>query len=214
MDAVGDNIDESPPTTVAIDPSADGPPEPISTPNKPPDNMTFPGDSYTPKQTICSNQTVNTIEVSAISAGNGSISGSALDEETPPTEPGIAVSTGAIPNSSPPEVYRSMKRPVLDESGSSLESVLEALKTQSTKHIENSLLPGEYALLTNADPMAATRIITSIGMNCVNSVFLSLASALEIEKRRLHQLDVKRHSNLLPACNNRIGRSSLRFQLR
>ena len=36
-------------------------------------------------------------------------------------------------------------------------------------------------MLTNTNPIASTRIITSIKMDCVNRVFLSLALALEIE---------------------------------
>jgi hypothetical protein len=71
-----------------------------------------------------------------------------------------------------------------------------ALKTQNTDRIEDSVLPGEYGLLTNTDPMAGTRIITSIGMNCVNSVLLSLASALEIEKRRLQEDERNRLSQI------------------
>jgi hypothetical protein len=150
--------------------------------------VTSLSDSNPPEQTVSNNCTISTIEVSAISAippGDSSIDSRALDKQPPPTERSGAVSTEATTNSSPPEVDTSVKRAVLDESGASLEHVLVVLKMQNTDCIEDSILPGEYGLLTNTDPMAGTRIITSIGMNCVNSVFLSLASALEIEKRRL-----------------------------
>ena len=197
VDAVRDIIDESPPTNAAADTSTDGPPGLISASHQPPDNATSPGDSHPPEQATSNDQAATTVEASAISVGDSSTNGPALDEETPPTEPGVAVSTGAFTNSSPPEVHTSVKGPVLDESGASLESVLAALKTQNTERIETSVLPGEYAVLTNTDPVASTRIITSIGMNCVNIVFLSLASALEIEKRRLREDERNRLSQIM-----------------
>ena len=46
VDAVIDIIDESPPTNTATDAPTDGPPEPVSTPHEPHDNVTSPGDSY------------------------------------------------------------------------------------------------------------------------------------------------------------------------
>ena len=197
VDAVRDIIDESPPTNAAADTSTDGPPGLISASHQPPDNATSPGDSHPPEQTTSNDQAVTTVEAPAISVGDSSINGPALDEETPPTEPGVAVSTGAITNSPPPEVHTSVKRLVLDESGASLESVLAALKTQNTERIETSVLQGKYAVLTNTDPVASTRIITSIGMNCINIVFLSLASALEIEKRRLREDERNRLSQIM-----------------
>jgi hypothetical protein len=220
VDAVRDIIDESPPTNAAADASTDGPPGLISASHQPPDNATSPGDSHPPEQATSNDQAATTVEASAISASDSSMNGPALDKETPPTEPGVAVSTGAITNSPPPEVHTSVKRPVLDESGASLESVLAALKTQNTERIETSVLPGEYAVLTNTDPVASTRIITSIGINCVNSVFLSLASALEIEKRRLREDERNRLSQIMEGrkqmalysrgTNNEGGRVSTR----
>ena len=189
-DAARVTIDESPPTNNVTDASIDGSPEPISTSYKLPDNVTSPNDSNPPEQITSSDHTVSTTEVSAISAiaaSDHSIDGPVLDEQSPPTEPGVAVSTEATTNSSLPELDTSVKRPVLDESGASLESVLVTLKTRNTDRIENSVLPGKYGLLINTDLIAGTRIITSIGMNCVNCVFLSLASVLEIEKQRLQE---------------------------
>jgi hypothetical protein len=73
------------------------------------------------------------------------------------------------------------KRSVLDESGHSLEDVLQGLKTQNTDRIADSAVPGRCTLLINTEPTVFARIITSIGINCVKSNLRSLASALEIE---------------------------------
>lgn len=75
------------------------------------------------------------------------------------------------------------KRPVLDGSRASLESVLVALKTQNTERVENSVVPGEYGVFTNIELVALMRTITSIGVNCTKSVFLGLALVLEIKIR-------------------------------
>ena len=195
IDGVRDTINEFPPTNGATDASTDEPPEPISTPHKPLDNVTSPSDSNPPEQIVSNNRTTSTMEISAISAtpsSDRSIGGPSLDEQSPPAELGVAVNTEATTNSPPLEVDASVERSVLDASGASLERVLASLKTQDTDRIDNSTLLGEYGLLANTDPIAGTRIVTSIGMNCVNSVFLSLASALEIEKRRLQERERSR----------------------
>jgi hypothetical protein len=197
VDGVTSATDESPPTNGAADASTDESPEPSSTPNKPPDKTTSPSDSNPPEQSIGNDCTALIAEVSATSVippGDSSIGGAPLDEQSPPTKPGVAVNTEANSHSSPPEVDTSLRRS--DESGTSLERVLVALKTQDTDRVENSVLPGQYGLLTNTDPMAGTRIITSIGMNCVNSVFLGLASALEIERQRLQEDEQRRLSQI------------------
>lgn len=196
VDAAGDVIDESPPTNAATDASPDEPPQPIPTSHEHPDNATAPSGSNSHKQNIGNDQAVITVEASAISVSDGSVNSPTVNEETHSIEPGISVITGAITNSSPQEVRTSVKRPVLDESGASLGSVLETLKTQNTERIASSVLPGEYIVFTNTDPVASTRIITSIGTNCVNSVFLSLASAMETEKRRLREDERNRLSQI------------------
>ncbi|KAH8782067.1 hypothetical protein BGZ57DRAFT_1003268 [Hyaloscypha finlandica] len=53
---------------------------------------------------------------------------------------------------------------------------------QNTDRIANSTVPGTCTVLTHTDPAVFARIITSIGINCVESNFAILASILEIEK--------------------------------
>ncbi|KAG4434968.1 hypothetical protein IFR05_009549 [Cadophora sp. M221] len=93
-----------------------------------------------------------------------------------------------------PKVHVNIRRQVLDESGHSCEAVLEALKSQNTDRIANSTVPGTCGILTNTEPAVSARIITSIGMNCVESNRSVLASALNLEKETLrgherHRLD-------------------------
>jgi hypothetical protein len=93
-----------------------------------------------------------------------------------------------------PKVHVNIRRQVLDESGHSREAVLEALKSQNTDRIANSAVPGTCGILTNTEAAVSARIITSIGMNCVESNRSVLASALELEKETLrgherHRLD-------------------------
>jgi hypothetical protein len=80
-----------------------------------------------------------------------------------------------------------IKRSVLDEYSGSFEDTIKALETENTDRIPDSSVPGTYAALTNTDPMVFAKIITSIGMNCVEENFTTLASALEIEKERLEK---------------------------
>jgi hypothetical protein len=81
------------------------------------------------------------------------------------------------------------RRPILDEAGNSLESVLEALKSLNTDHITDSTVPGKYAMLTNTEPKVFATIISTIRINCVQSSLTSLASALVIEKERLRDYE-------------------------
>jgi hypothetical protein len=80
-----------------------------------------------------------------------------------------------------------VKRLVLDELGNSLEDVLEALKTQNTDCIADSAVLSKYTMLTNTDPIVFARIITGIRIECVDSNFKILASALEVKKKRLQE---------------------------
>lgn len=112
--------------------------------------------------------------------------------EDAPSEPSIANCIETTTGSLPPNEPANAKLAVLDELGNSLEIVLEALKTQNTDRIADSAVPGKCAVLTNTEPMVFARIITSIGMNCVDSNLTILASALEIEKERLQEYERNR----------------------
>jgi hypothetical protein len=95
-------------------------------------------------------------------------------------------------SSLPPNELINTKRSVLDESSDSLEIILEALKTQNTDRIANSTVPDTCAILTNTEPAIFARIITSIGINYVESNFMILTSILEIEKQRLQECERNR----------------------
>jgi hypothetical protein len=88
-------------------------------------------------------------------------------------------------DSLPTNKHTYVKQSVLDESSSTLENVLEALKTQNTDYIADSAVPDKCTVLTNTEPIVFTRIVSGIGMKCVNYNLTSLASVLEIEKERL-----------------------------
>lgn len=98
--------------------------------------------------------------------------------------------------SSPPDEHTIVERPVLDESGSSLESVFMSLKAQNTDRISNSMVSDKYSELTNTESMTFVRIISGIGVNCVSSNLASLASMLDIEKRRLQEHERERLSQM------------------
>jgi hypothetical protein len=186
IDSIRDTIDESPPTNGTTDTSTDKLLEPILILYILLDNITSLSDSNPPEQIVSNNCTISTIEVSAISTippSDKSISSPSLDKQSPLAEPGIAANTEATTNSPLLEVDISVEQLVLDVSSTLLERVLVLLKIQDTDCIDNSILLGKYRLLTNTDPIASTRIITSIGINCINSIFLSLALVLEIKKR-------------------------------
>jgi hypothetical protein len=153
--------------------------------------------SYPSDQPISNSPAVTTVEMLAVSATNSTNSEPAPAlEGTPPSEPGVSACPRAILTSPPSDGHTSVKRAILDESGSSLQSVLKALKMQNTERITDSEVPGKYAVLTGTDSVAVARIITSIGMNCVNSTLVSLTSALEIEKRRLKEDEQNRLSQI------------------
>ncbi|RDW58833.1 hypothetical protein BP6252_13309 [Coleophoma cylindrospora] len=80
-----------------------------------------------------------------------------------------------------------MKRAILDESGSTLEDVLEALKTQKTDRTSDSAVPSKCDILVDSEPCIFAKIITTIEMHCVKSNLTNLASAVEIEKAKLQE---------------------------
>jgi hypothetical protein len=94
--------------------------------------------------------------------------------------------------------HTNVTRLVLDESGTSLESVLGALQTQNTDRIADSSVPVTYAVLTDTEPMTFARSITSIGKSCVESNLTSLASALEIEKDSMQEYERNDNIHRLP----------------
>lgn len=71
-----------------------------------------------------------------------------------------------------------------------------ALKTQNTDRIPNSVVSDKYSELTKGEPMTFVRIISGIGVNCVHSILASLASMLQIEKRRLQEYERERLSQI------------------
>jgi hypothetical protein len=87
----------------------------------------------------------------------------------------------------PPNGLINTKRSVLDKSNNSLEIVLEALKTQNTDRITNSMVPGTCTMFAHTDPIVFVRIISSIRMNYIESNFAILIFALEIEKQKLEK---------------------------
>lgn len=112
------------------------------------------------------------------------------------SESGIKDCIETTTDASPPKEHTNVKRSVLDESGTLLKDVLEALKTQNTDRIADSAVPGKYTLLTNTDPVVFARIITGIGTECVDGNLKSLASALEIETERLQEYERNRLSQI------------------
>jgi hypothetical protein len=126
-------------------------------------------------------------ETTDISATNQSNNEVALFADAPPVEPSATDGTEVITASLLSNEHMNVMRSVLDESGNSLESVMEALKTQNTDRIADSSVLGTYAVLTDTEPMTFARIITSIGKSCVESSLTSLASGLEIEKESLQE---------------------------
>ena len=64
---------------------------------------------------------------------------------------------------------------------------LGPLKAQNTDREANSVVSDKYSEVTSTNPMVFVRIVSGILVNCVSSIFPSLASALEIEKRRLQE---------------------------
>jgi hypothetical protein len=117
------------------------------------------------------------VEVTVMSASDHPNTESAFHSET---------ATGSLP----PNEHTNVKRSVLDESGSTLENVLEALRTQNTDRIA-AAIPGKCVVLTDTEPILP-KIITGIVMNCVNTISNSLASAIEIEKERLRESERNR----------------------
>lgn len=127
------------------------------------------------------------IETTDISATNQSNNEVALYKEAPPVEPSATDRIEVITASLLSNKYINVLQLVLDRSGNSLESVLEALKTQDTDRIADSSAPGIYAVLTDTDPIIFARIITSIRKNCIESSLISLASVIEIKKESLQE---------------------------
>jgi hypothetical protein len=110
-----------------------------------------------------------------------------VGEATPAGEPRLTdgIETTILTSSLPRNEDINTRRSVLDEAGNSLETVLEALKTQDTDRLADSAVPSTCAALTNTDPIVFARIISTIGINCVETNRTILASALEVEKERL-----------------------------
>ena len=129
-----------------------------------------------------SNQSITTAEATTASTA-GPPNNETESHSAHPPEPRIPDSIETISSSLPNEY--NVKRPVLDESGSSLKSVLDALESLNTDTITNCAIPGKYDMLTNTDPAVFAKIISSVGINCVQSCFASMASALVIEKERI-----------------------------
>ena len=100
-----------------------------------------------------------------------------VGRDTPTSEPSITNCTETTTVSLLPNEHTNVKRSVLDESSNSLENVLQALKTQNTNHIADSVVLGKCAMLSSTKIVVFARIVTGIGMNCVNSNLTSLASA-------------------------------------
>jgi len=94
-----------------------------------------------------------------------------------------ALQNNTIAGSLPPTEHVHWKRLVLDEAGSGLENVLEALKTQNTECVA-ATIPGMCPALMNIEPIFL-RIFIGIGMNYAHSISTSLASAIDIEKEKL-----------------------------
>jgi hypothetical protein len=123
-------------------------------------------------------------EATAISTTDVPNNETELQQDSSLGEPNIPNSIKTTYGSLPNE-HTTEKRPVLDESGISLESVLGALESLNTDRITDSAVAGKHAIHTNIDPAVFARIISTIGMNCVQSSPTNLASALAIEKERL-----------------------------
>jgi hypothetical protein len=135
---------------------------------------------------------VTTAEAATISPSNTSNNETAPQGDAPPIEASTADCVEMTAASPRTNEHTSVKRPVLDESGSSLETVFMTLKTQNTDRIPDFVVSDKYSELTNTDSMTFVRIISGIGMNCVNSILASLASALEVEKLRLREHERER----------------------
>jgi hypothetical protein len=132
------------------------------------------------------------MEMTAMSANKHSNDATAphtAGEDAPRSKLGIKDCVETTADSLPMNKHTDVKRLVLNELGNSLEDVLEALKTQNTDCIADSAVLGKYAVLSNTDPIVFARIVTGIGMKCVDSNLKILASALEIEKERLQEYE-------------------------
>jgi len=124
-------------------------------------------------------------ETTDVSATNQSNNEVALYEDAPPVEPSATDCIKVITASLSSNEHTNVPRSVLDGSGNSLESVLEALKTQDTDRIADSSVLGTCVVLTDTDPIIFARIITSIGKGCVESSLTSLVSVIETKKESL-----------------------------
>lgn len=107
--------------------------------------------------------------------------------ETTSKESGVGAYTETLTETATTKGQSHINRLVPDECGGSYEDAIEALETENTDRIPDSSVPGTYDALTNTDPVVFAKIITSIGMNCVEENFATLSSALEIEKERLEK---------------------------
>ncbi|PVH67948.1 hypothetical protein DL98DRAFT_599954 [Cadophora sp. DSE1049] len=188
VDGVRDTTDKFPNS----DPATNAPSEVIQ---KPVNKATSAAPSTLfekpPSNNPIAETTTGTTTVSAEDHSNNTTALYTAGGDAPTSDPGadcIETTTCSLPPNEPINT----KRSVLDESSNPLEIVLEALKTQNTHRIANSTVPGTCTVLTHTDPAVFARIITSIGMNCVDSNFAILASALEIEKQRLRECERNR----------------------
>jgi hypothetical protein len=192
VDAVRDTIDESPCSNAAIDAPAEVVQDANNLTSTDPLTTSYPYDQPISNSLIA----IATVEVTTTSAAHHSNNETEFRDDPPSSEPSIPGSTGAIHDSLPQQEHTNVKRPVLDESGSSLERVLEALKSLNTDRITDSAIPGKYTMLTDTDPTVFSKIISTIGKNCVQSSLTSLASALAIEKERLRDYKQNRLSQI------------------
>ena len=148
-----------------------------------------------PNNSPIAESTMGTTAMSAEDHSNNTTALHCAGGVTPASDPGadcIETATSSLP----PNELINTKRPILDEPGNSLETVLEALKTQNTDRIADSAVPGKCTMLTSTEPMDFPKIISGIGINCVDNNLMILASALEIEKEQLQEHERNRLSQI------------------
>jgi hypothetical protein len=196
VDGIRDTIDESSNSNAATNVLAEVIQEPLN-------NVTSAGLStnfYLFDKPLSNSPTAeSTTEMTAMSVKDYSNTETALctvGKDTSTSKPSITDCTKTATSSLLLNKHTNVKQSVLDKSSNSLENVLKTLKTQNTNCIADSVVPGKCAVLTNTRSMVFARIITGIGMNCVNSNLTSLASVLEIEKKRLQEYKQNRLSQI------------------
>jgi hypothetical protein len=182
VDSVRDTTDE--PSN--SNPDANAPSEAIQEPVDKTASIAPPTDSSLFGKPPSNNPIAETTTMSAEDYSNNTTALYTTGGNAPTSDPVsdcIETTTGSLA----PNELINIRQSVLDKSSNSLEIILEALKTQNTDRIANFTVPGTYTVLTHTDPAVFTRIITSIGINYIESNFAILASVLEIEKQRLQE---------------------------